>query len=209
VIGFFKKISNKNKFNSEKYWEERYKIGGDSGEGSYNKKAEYKAGVLNGIIKNYDIRNIIEFGCGDGNNLNYYRTQKYTGFDVSETAIKTCISKYKNDASKSFILYKPDLFKSGGLQAELTISFEVIFHLIEDGVFRKYMEDLFMTSSKYVLIFSSNDNKKKDPGVHVRHRKFTDFISSDFSLISVIKTPNEGELKDFFSDFYLYRRLDE
>lgn len=199
-------VKKKSGITSKKYWENRYRSGGNSGAGSYNEKAEYKAKILNHIIKDYNISNIVEFGCGDGNNLGYYNIENYTGFDISETAIKICISKYKKDNSKSFIWYNPTFFKSGGLKAELTISFEVIFHLIEDEVFFKYMNDLFRTSSKYVLICSSN-NDEKDPGIHVKHRKFTNFVPSEFSLIKIIKTPQEGDLRGFFSDFYLFERL--
>lgn len=200
-----KKTYNKFRFSSKNYWENRYSSGGNSGAGSYDAKAEYKAGILNNIVKEYSVSNIIEFGCGDGNNLKYYNVDLYTGFDVSETAIKICMEKYKNDSSKSFIWYNPLLFKSGGLQADMTISFEVIFHLIEDDVFFKYMNDLFNSSYKYVLICSSNDNNK-DSEVHVKHRKFTDFIPSSFTLVNFVKTPQEGDLKGFFSDFYLYKR---
>jgi hypothetical protein len=54
------------------YWENRYKNGGNSGEGSYALKAEYKANVLNNYIQKLNIKSIIEFGCGDGNNLLFY-----------------------------------------------------------------------------------------------------------------------------------------
>lgn len=207
MLNRIKKIYNKIGFSSKIYWENRYKAGGNSGEGSYDNKAKYKANILNKIVEEYNISNIIEFGCGDGNNLSYYNVDYYTGFDVSETAIKMCISKYSQDSSKSFIWYNPMLFKSGGLKSDLTISFEVIFHLIEDDIFLNYMNDLFNTSSKYVLICSSNDDNKADNAIHVKHRKFTDFIPSDFSLINVIKTPQEGELEGFFSDFYFFERI--
>lgn len=199
------KVKNKLNFNSKDYWENRYRSGGNSGAGSYGEKAKYKALITNNIIEEYNIKDMIEFGCGDGNNLAYYNVDRYIGFDVSETAIKTCINKFNNDTTKSFILYNPDFFKPGGLKADLTISYEVIFHLIEDEIFLDYISNLFDTSSNYVLICSSNNEKVYDYATHVKHRKFTDFIPSEFSLLKYIKTPIE-ELNDFFSDFYLYQR---
>jgi hypothetical protein len=191
-------------FNSRKYWEKRYKKWWNSWAGSYNKYAEYKANILNDIIDEKNINSLIEFGCWDWNNLNYYKINYYTGFDISETAIKICISKYREDSSKSFILYNPIFFKSWGLKAELTISFEVIFHLIEDNVFLKYFEDLFNTSSKYVLILSSNNDHNKWSAAHYKNREFTKFIPENFSLIDCKKTPQEWNFKWFTSDFYLY-----
>jgi hypothetical protein len=206
MLNKIKKKYNEVTFSSKKYWENRYSSGGNSGAGSYDVKAEYKARVLNRILKDHDIKNIIEFGCGDGNNLQYYNVEYYTGFDLSETAIKICLKMFSHDFKKSFIWYDPLLFKSGGLLTEMTISFEVIFHLIEDDVFEKYLKDLFNTSSKYVLICSSNDSTINDEAIHVKHRKFTDSIPSYFSLFEIVKTPQEGDLNGFFSDFYLFKR---
>lgn len=207
----FKKMRkkyNETNFNSKTYWKERYYSGGNSGAGSYDCKAKYKAKILNRIIEDNKISNVIEFGCGDGNNLQYYNIENYTGFDLSEVAIEMCIKKYSHDLQKSFICCDPVLFKSGGLKAEMTISFEVIFHLIENDVFNKYMTDLFNTSSEYVLICSSNDSRKFDEALHVKHRKFTDSVPSNFSLIEVVKTPQEKGLNGFFSDFYLFKKSD-
>lgn len=201
------KFIDKINFKSSNYWENRYKSGGNSGAGSYNKKAKYKAETLNKIIDKYSITNLIEFGCGDGNNLYYYNIAYYTGLDVSKTAIQICVDKYKNDPRKSFLYYQPNLFKSGGLKSELTISFEVIFHLVEDEAYNKYMHDLFNTSSKYVLVCSSDNDNLKDTSTHVKHRNFTQNVPISFKLIETIQTPQEGELKGFFSDFFLFERV--
>lgn len=203
----FKNFYQKFNFDSKFYWEERYKGGGNSGTGSYGAKSEYKASILNNLLEKNKINNLIEFGCGDGNNINCYNVEYYTGLDVSETAINICISTYKDDEKKSFIYYDPKLFKSGGLKASLTISFEVIFHLIEDDVFRSYLHNLFNTSSKYVLIFSSNDDVLKDSASHVKHRKFTDNVPNNFKLVDEIITPESEELKGLFSNFFLFEKV--
>ena len=57
----------KKKFDSSIYWEKRYNTGGNSGEGSYNKFAEFKALILNNFIQEKNIKNIIDYGVGDGN----------------------------------------------------------------------------------------------------------------------------------------------
>ena len=61
----------KREFKSSKYWNERYKHGGNSGDGSYGHLAEYKAEIINDFIEENQIHNIIEFGSGDGNQLKY------------------------------------------------------------------------------------------------------------------------------------------
>ena len=42
---------NYKQFNSGEYWENRYKANGNSGAGSYNRLAEFKAEVINGFVK--------------------------------------------------------------------------------------------------------------------------------------------------------------
>ena len=52
-----------------RYWEERYRNGGHSGDGSSGQLADFKAEVLNGFVKLYNVSSVIEFGCGDGKQL--------------------------------------------------------------------------------------------------------------------------------------------
>jgi hypothetical protein len=77
----------KAKFEYKAYWEERYKYGGNSGAGSYSENADYKASRINQVVKSFDVRTVLEFGCGDGNNLSLYKFDHYLGLDVSNTAV--------------------------------------------------------------------------------------------------------------------------
>ena len=54
---------------SGSYWEERYARGGNSGAGSYNRLAEFKAEYLNRFVSEHEIKTVIEFGSGDGGPL--------------------------------------------------------------------------------------------------------------------------------------------
>lgn len=90
---------------SEAYLEKRYKTDGDSGAGSYNKLAGFKAKILNNFISGHqDIKVCYEWGCGDGNQLSYINYPFYVGMDVSETALMMCKEKFADDKMKSFIL---------------------------------------------------------------------------------------------------------
>jgi len=208
-------FSRKKSFNSKKYWEARYVSGRNSGAGSYGRLAKFKADVINDFVKNKKINTVIEFGCGDGYQLSLFKIPYYTGFDVSKKSIELCKDKFNSDKNKSFFLYDPQYFIDNAhfFQADLTFSLDVIYHLVEDGVFKKYMYDLFTSSKKYVIIYSSNtDEQDKFQAQHVRHRKFTDFIKNNYlswSLISEIK--NEFPLKnnheqESFADFYIYEK---
>ena len=195
-------------FNSKLYWEKRYATGGNSGAGSYEKFAEFKSTVLNEFVKVNNIDSVIELGCGDGNQLSYADYKKYIGIDVSPSAINICKHKFMNDENKAFFVI--DELKDH--RAELAISLDVIFHLVEDDIFAHYMEQLFSVAGKYVVIYSSNTDDNELSPKHIKHRnveKYIDRHFPDWELINKINNiyPFAGDhLTGSFSDFYIYQR---
>jgi len=123
---------------SAAYWENRYSAGGNSGAGSYGQLASFKADVINDFVATHRVKTVIEFGCGDGNQLSLAKYPSYLGFDVSSTAVSKCRELFKSDPSKSFRLlseYENEI-------ADLTLSLDVIYHLVEDEIFERYMRNL-------------------------------------------------------------------
>jgi hypothetical protein len=208
-----KNASNPDFQTSEQYWKQRYEMGGNSGAGSYSRLAEFKAEVLNQFVKENDISTVIEFGSGDGNQLKYLTFPGYIGFDISPKAVEDCRSIYGADGTKQFLL----LEDYAGEKAQLTLSLDVIFHLIEDSVFDAYMRRLFEASEKYVIIYSSNQpNEEFEERVpHVKHRRFTDWTTqhaAEFKLLSHIpnKYPFDGDgSRSSYSDFFVFGRKGE
>ncbi len=193
---------------SASYWESRYETGGDSGDGSYGKLAEFKAEVLNALVDEFELNSVIELGCGDGNQLALANYPKYLGLDVSQTALDMCREKFGNDSSKSFSSMSD--FKH--MVADLTLSLDVIFHLVEDDVFDSYMRTLFSASSRIVVIYASNTNEQESPKLpHVRHRKFTNWVENNQSQWSLHRVVENKYPYDDSSglgspaDFYIYR----
>ena len=152
--------------NSRGYWETRYRIGGHSGEGSRGEPARYKAEVINEFLKERQIQSMIEFGCGDGHQLGMFMVPHYTGVDVSRTIIEHCRKLYASDDSKSFIV----LDDYHDEKAQLAVSLDVIFHLVEDKVYDEYMERLFNAATNYVMIYSTSVDLASTGTPHVRHR---------------------------------------
>jgi SAM-dependent methyltransferase len=196
------------KLSSERYWKKRYQEGSNSGAGSYGHLADFKADVLNRFVSDKEIGSVIEFGCGDGNQLSLSNYPRYVGYDISDIVIKSCRGKFKNDNRKDFELME----NYDGRMADLCLFLDVIFHLLEDTVFESYMMTLFSASKKYVVIYSSNTNSNlKSEAMHVRHRKFTDWIEENlpqWKAIGFMKNryPYDGDyMKTSFSDFYFYK----
>ncbi len=199
---------------SQIYWELRYKNGKTSGAGSYNRLARFKADILNLFVKENNIKSVIDFGCGDGNQLSLSNYPMYIGFDVSHTAIRICKERFAGDKSKSFFLYDSLCFVDNHniFQADLTISLDVIYHLIEDDVFNEYMKSLFSSSKKFVIIYSSNYNKNQT--YHEKDREFTRWIelnAPNWKLLKKIDNeyPYDPSGLDNTSkaDFYIFKKL--
>lgn len=193
---------------SESYWVERYRRGGDSGSGSYGELAQFKAEVINKFVETQDISTVIEFGCGDGNQLVLAKYPRYIGFDVSAEAIAQCRQKFLDDPSKSFYL----IDEYQGQTAELSMSLDVIYHLVEDEVFEAYMRRLFYSSEKYVMVYSSNLSARLVSSPHVRHRQFTSWVEanlSDWALLEHIpnRYAHDPRLKSLAkADFFIYKK---
>jgi hypothetical protein len=194
---------------STAYWEKRYLAGGNSGVGSYGFFAEFKADILNKFVAEHHVQTVIELGCGDGNQLRLAKYPMYVGFDISSTVILRCKELYESDDKKSFRLiseYNDD-------KADLALSLDVIYHLVEDSIFESYMPMLFGASQRYVIIYSSDfeDNRGYE-GTYIRHRKFTRWIQENlqnWKLVEHIpnRYPYRGDYRTgSWAEFFIYEK---
>tara|TARA_B100001989_G_C24519527_1_gene455050 strand:- start:555 stop:1211 length:657 start_codon:yes stop_codon:yes gene_type:complete len=203
---YLKMIIFKEQFSSSSnYWEERYKQNKTSGSGSYGDSAKFKSKILNDFINENDIKTVLELGCGDGNQLSLAKYPFYVGVDVSDSVIQKCKTNFAADSNKIF--YNLSEFKKikNNYTFDLSLSLDVIYHLVEDDVFISHINELF-SSSKYVIIFSTDFDDILYQRLHVRNRKFTDFIKNNvknYQLIKKIKNENK------FSkvNFYIYKKV--
>lgn len=195
--------------NSQTYWEQRYNKGGNSGHGSYGDLANYKASVLNDFVKERNITSVIEHGCGDGNQLSLAEYPSYLGLDVAPQAVRLCRERFASDPTKSFCL----VGDYDGQAAEVALSLDVIYHLVEDTVFDAYMRGLFASATRYVVVYSSDTDKQPTIATdHVRHRCFTDWVrdkAPGWRLTSTLENPHAAkDEKEWavgsFAKFYFY-----
>jgi SAM-dependent methyltransferase len=200
------------RFHSEDYWESRYARGGTSGAGSYGPLAEFKAETLNAFVQRHRVQSVVELGCGDGNQLSLLRCSKYTGLDVSARAINICEARFRGDLTKTFVRYHPGATDIDAVRSDVALSLDVIYHLIENRVFTRYMTDLFRAAARYVIIYSDNVDRPSDD-LQVRHRKFSAWIDNNRTEWKLIEhIPNrypyrpgttEGE-EGSWADFWIY-----
>lgn len=192
---------------SDQYWEDRYRRGGDSGSGSYGRLAAFKAEVLNEFVASHAIASVVEFGCGDGAQLRRARYPRYTGFDVSPKAVEICRQAFATNGSTQFFLCGSEEYDSFP-PAELALSLDVIFHLVEDDVYERYMRKLFASASRYVIIYAYDCDRVYEAR-HERGRAFSRWVerhAPDWRLCQRIanrypfdpRTPDSTSQADFF-----------
>ena len=197
---------------SAKYWEQRYLRGGNSGVGSYNNLAKFKANFLNNFVKENHIKSVIEWGCGDGHQLSLASYPQYIGYDVSKQSIKICKKIFKADKSKQFLSCGGNKIEEK--KADLSLSLDVLYHLTEDDVFDTYMHRLFNSANKYVIIYSCNDDKQIVNAPHEKHRIFTEWVKKKelkWNLERIIKNIYPYNISNpdntSWSDFYIYHKI--
>lgn len=173
----FRKTYPSNFESSSQYWENRYALKGDSGDGSYGHLAHFKAEIINDFVTKFNIASIIEFGCGDGAQLEFMKYPSYVGVDVSHTIIDKCRQDYSSDPSKTFVTTSE--LDTVEPKYDLALSLDVIYHLVEDSVFDQYMKQLFAATDSWIIIYSSNFDEAAEKMDHVRHRKFTTWIEQN------------------------------
>lgn len=209
---FISRYRTRNFGSSAKYWEERYKAGRSSGSGSYNQLASFKADYLNNFVAENQVTSLIEFGCGDGNQLLLANYPNYHGYDVSDTIIDKCRALFASDESKAF----SHIDSYDGKKYDVALSLDVIYHLVEEQVFFDYMERLFAAAKRFVIIYSSDDPalNEKYGGGHVRHHEFTAWISVNAKNFKLKKkdvnkfpfNPNDPD-NTSLADFYIFEKI--
>jgi SAM-dependent methyltransferase len=192
---------------STHFWEQNYAQGRSSGPGSYGTLGEGKSRFLNNLIRERGIRSVIEFGCGDGNQLAMADYPRYVGLDVSKTAIGLCQRRFADDKSKSFFLYEGSCFtdRTGIFTADLALSLDVIYHLTENAVFETYLRHLFAAGQRLAVIYSTN-MEMSGTAPHVRHRRFTQWVEArcpGWTLTQVTRGPSTEFAR---ADFFVYER---
>jgi hypothetical protein len=197
-------------FQSSAYWQERYRQGSNSGPGSYGRLALFKAEIINRFVRDHNIADIIEFGSGDGAQLTLADYPRYLGVDVSPSAVAQCRRMFAGDSGKTFL--EASSGESDAARAEMAMSLDVIYHLVEDDVYETYMRRLERSATRFVCVYSSNIEL---PGhvPHIRHRCFTDWFARNapqWALSDYVRNRYSYDVANpaetSWADFYFFER---
>lgn len=171
---------------SGRYWELRYRLGGTSGAGSYGAEAEYKAAFLNAFFQDNAISEVIDFGCGDGNQAAQLELDSYLGFDVSEAAVAKCRERFAGRAGRRFA----HISEYRGESIQCAMSLDVLYHIVEQDEFEAYLRRLFSAGRDWVIVYAADVDEVQTPrGRHVYRRRFTPWVDTQAPGFSLVASP--------------------
>jgi len=145
--------------------------------------------VLNYLIREHAIESVVDWGCGDGNQLALLDVPHYLGLDVSSTVIDRLRAQYAGDSRREFKVLNTATAEVP--LAEMALSMDVVYHLTEDDVFERYMDSLFNSATRLVVIYSSN-HAGQNGAPHVRDREFASYVAArhpGWQLVCTIPNP--------------------
>jgi hypothetical protein len=181
-----------------KYWRHRYARGGTSGNGSYGDAADAKAAYVNRFVETHDIESVVDWGCGDGEQLSRMKVANYIGVDVSVDALTKCM---RRNPGHTYVLWKPGSEIS--VAGDLALSLDVVFHFPERAQYVEYIDHVFGSAERYVLFHSTDYNTDAgETARHVRHRQFTSDIEHRYRQWKIVERPEDR----FTTGFYVCRR---
>ena len=185
-------------FNSRDYWEKRYLAGGSSGLGSVGEHYAFKRDYLLRIIERYAIKSIVDYGCGDGFQIEPVilkerqgqtapRVQAYYGLDVSPTTIDNCRKHYARFARFRFDVladFKPASF-------DLSVSMDVLYHIIDYDEYVQYLNLIFSHSPLTAIYANLEDSIPRSPHILSRDNlKEINQLDFELELLDVKKNPD-------------------
>lgn len=170
--------------------------------------AGFQAAVLNAFVADNIVSTVIEFGLGDGTQLELADYPNYVGVDVNPKAVAACRKKYPRSRKRQFFT----LEDYDGQPAGLSLSLDVIPKLVDDDVFDRYMAVLFDASEEFVAIYATNHASDADIEDQIKHRVFTDWIAKNrpewvlFKKIETASMPEKPSQSSTPADFYFFFR---
>ncbi len=164
-------------FKAKDWWDVRYARGGNSGAGSHGYHYQFKRDYIRSAIQRFGFASAVDFGCGDGSQINEIEFGAYQGVDISQSVVNHCREFYKDRPHFKFDVY--EAFSPG--RYDVAMSLDVMYHVVEPDQYDLYLNRLF-SYSKYVLIYT-NLVPRKDNSAHMCFRDHVKEIKQrDFNV---------------------------
>jgi hypothetical protein len=140
------------------YWDSLYLSGGTSGEGSIGFLRSWKWRVIQKFSQTVD--DVVDVGCGDLSFWEGRTCSRYVGIDISPAVLER---DKLTHPQWSFIVSGSDVFQEG-LSAHIVLCMDILFHILDDEVYRKTLKNVTRYSKKWIFIYTWKENPFSSPG---------------------------------------------
>lgn len=183
-----KDISEKN------YWDSWYSSSTNSGPGSQGKLQEFKINYLNKLFKQFEIKTVLDFGCGDGSLALGLHCRSYFGIDIAAKAIELCKKRVNRPGFSfecmHFFDYTPSIIENkfpSGL--DCCICIDTLYHIFTKEILNKTLESLFSTGAKIVVLYTIPSESLKlpfHPMLQIYGEEFSNALSESSKFYKLI-----------------------
>lgn len=177
--------------NEQEYWEDRYLNKGTSGPGSRGYYKKKKWDIINQRIP--PIHDVIDVGCGDLAFWEGVECKKYIGIDISETII----NRNRQLKPRWTFFHRRAEEYIPNLKAETVFCIDILFHIMEHSCFTEILKNLCKYTSKYLVIYTWDENPFSRIGALRRLRK------RNLYVLKYILSPSTNDGK-----YQYFRKLD-
>jgi trans-aconitate methyltransferase len=164
------------------YWRNRHRRRRGTwqavGSGSVGHLAEWKVDLVNTLVCENGARSLLDLGCGDGRVSEGFEVETYLGLDPSPVAVAEARKRVGDRTGWSVQEYEPAAIMGQTPPADVSVSLDVVFHLIDDRLYFAYLTHLFHCTRMAVGIYSTNWDGPAH--AHMRHRNVEQDVADWF-----------------------------
>jgi hypothetical protein len=169
---------------SREYWDRRWRYGPPC-PGSNGAEAVAKAEWVNAVVRDLDVKTMVDGGCGDGSQALMFDVPVYLGVEVAESAYRFAARRLRACPNRAVVLAAPGTQLS--VRADLSASLDVVFHLVDEYEYEEWLGNVFGSGRRFVAVHGTN--YESEPEAHMRHHAIVDDAPREFRLIEQADDP--------------------
>ena len=125
-------------------------------------------------MRDLGVTSVVELGIGDGNQSSLFEIPFYAGIDVVPQIVARARERFADRPGWTF--HEVGNLGPQDRRCDMSMSLDVIYHLVEEEVYDRYMRDLMGFADRFVLVYAS-DHDADARARHVRHRNYGRWIA--------------------------------
>ncbi len=178
-----------------------------SGEGSEGRMAEFKKNLVSSIVEKYDIKSILDFGCGDYNWMQKVTGDyQYTGIDIVSSLVDSHNRMYGKH-NRRFIYgntaneyFHTDFIKQYGTTFDIGVLFDILGHQLWSEINTSLDFILNKLDIKYLLV-----SNEKNSNPYYWKQKITRNESIDIEIHPIMIQNGFKVLERYDNNLVLYQ----